>query len=276
MWTYYRNGTVLKKKKDRENKDITFPAISNGPTSFSKDNKNKSHSQRVQDLFFSHCLSDHGIVGRKVRTTKKADNQWSTPFTKVNEEAESHIKAHLRYHLHQRHVKAYTRSTREEEKEAGMLHLLNTQGHLFKDKTLKTLLGVNGHEGLQDDCPEMLQSLVDLGQVEEDREEEKVKEQVGVRKNVDSWNQSFTGSGKRPPDGSSTGHVDDHTEEYPTERGPRHASHTVSDDLKGEVVPPFCAKKRRFMVYICGGYKDTVAERSTLMENVFPGCTSTV
>ena len=112
---------------------------------------------------------------------------------------------------------------------------------------------MNGHEGLHDDCPKMLQSLVELGKVEEDREEEKVKEQVGVWKTFDSWNQSVTGSGKPPPDGSSTGHAIN-TEEYPTERGP-HASHTVSDDLKGEVVPPFCAKKRRFMVYICGGYK---------------------
>ena len=117
---------------------------------------------------------------------------------------------------------------------------------------MKTLLDVNGHEGLQDDCPKMLQSLVGLGQVEEDREEE--KEPVDVRKNVDSWNESFTGSGKHPPDGSSTGHVIN-TEECPTGSGPRHASHIVSDDLKGEVVPPFCARKKRFMVYICGGYK---------------------
>ncbi|XP_054863824.1 uncharacterized protein LOC118470977 [Amphiprion ocellaris] len=34
--------------------------------------------------------------------------------------------------------------------------------------------------------------------------------------------------------------------------------------------PPSLLEEKRFMIYICGGYKDTVVERSALMENVYP------
>ncbi|CAK6968650.1 RWD domain-containing protein 4 Protein FAM28A [Scomber scombrus] len=44
----------------------------------------------------------------------------------------------------------------------------------------------------------------------------------------------------------------------------------MTNKLPRKEKPPFPVNEKRFMVYICGGYKDTVAERTALMENVYP------
>ncbi|KAK5848731.1 hypothetical protein PBY51_006323 [Eleginops maclovinus] len=45
---------------------------------------------------------------------------------------------------------------------------------------------------------------------------------------------------------------------------------TTTSEVQRQEEPPFSVEDKRIMVYICGGYKDTVAERSALMENVYP------
>ncbi|XP_076581752.1 uncharacterized protein LOC143317485 [Chaetodon auriga] len=45
---------------------------------------------------------------------------------------------------------------------------------------------------------------------------------------------------------------------------------TKTDEVQRNEAPPSLVEEKRFMVYICGGYKDTVAERGALMENVYP------
>ncbi|KAL0970488.1 hypothetical protein UPYG_G00242740 [Umbra pygmaea] len=77
--------------------------------------------------------------------------------------------------------------------------------------------------------------------------------------------------GTRLPDGPFNGlnikMKDDHVSCTPEgDRGSLNLP-VRADDPEGRAAPP---RKRRFMVYICGGYKDTVAEREALMEHVFP------
>ncbi|XP_018549377.2 NACHT domain- and WD repeat-containing protein 1 [Lates calcarifer] len=45
---------------------------------------------------------------------------------------------------------------------------------------------------------------------------------------------------------------------------------TTTNGTQRKEEPPFFVEEKRFMVYICGGYKDTVAERRALMENIYP------
>ncbi|GLD68196.1 uncharacterized protein AKAME5_001950600, partial [Lates japonicus] len=45
---------------------------------------------------------------------------------------------------------------------------------------------------------------------------------------------------------------------------------TTTNGTQKKEEPPFFVEEKRFMVYICGGYKDTVAERRALMENIYP------
>ncbi|XP_041041288.1 uncharacterized protein LOC121276810 [Carcharodon carcharias] len=44
----------------------------------------------------------------------------------------------------------------------------------------------------------------------------------------------------------------------------------VNEIMKGNINIAYSPKKKRFMVYICGGYKDTEHERNTLMKRVYP------
>ncbi|KAK6323042.1 hypothetical protein J4Q44_G00053810 [Coregonus suidteri] len=266
MWTY-KNGTVPKKKTKKEKEVVIFPPISNGSTSLPRDSKNKRAtiptSQRLQEMFFSHCRTDHGILVKKIRFNKRADSLWSIPLTKVSEEAESQITAHLRYHFLQRHVKSSGQSTPSEEKGVDVLHLLKTQGYLFRDKAAFKALLDGGLDGTKDAPQNLLQSLVAL---EEEEEEEEEEDRVCANQDVTSWTESVSEMVKCLSDGSSNGVVKRKEDNTCSATGgePHSLGLTVvTDDLEG-------AKKRRFMVYICGGYKDTVAERSVLMESVFP------
>ncbi|XP_064878055.1 uncharacterized protein LOC115117676 [Oncorhynchus nerka] len=252
MWTS-NNGIVPKKKTRKVKEVVIFPLISNGSTSLRRhqDSKNKRATiptfQRLQEMFFSDCRSDHAILAKKIRSNKRADR--SIPLTKVSEESESQITAHLRYQFLQRHVKSYGQSTPSEEKGVNVLHLQNT--YLFKDKAAFKALTDGGLEDTEDTAPQnLLQSLVALEEEEEDR--------VCVNQDVTTWAESVPEIVKCLLAGSSNGVVK-------TTGGDPHSLGltVITDDLER-------AKKRRFMIYICGGYKDTVAERSALMETVFP------
>ncbi|KAJ8383073.1 hypothetical protein SKAU_G00038510 [Synaphobranchus kaupii] len=45
---------------------------------------------------------------------------------------------------------------------------------------------------------------------------------------------------------------------------------TTRDIIRGNVTLTCCVRKKTFMIYICGGYKDTVAERTALLEKAYP------
>ncbi|XP_030018608.1 NACHT domain- and WD repeat-containing protein 1 [Sphaeramia orbicularis] len=47
-------------------------------------------------------------------------------------------------------------------------------------------------------------------------------------------------------------------------------SDLMTKEIQEAEEPPLFLEKKRFMVYICGGYKDSVEERAALMENVYP------
>ncbi|XP_043561220.1 uncharacterized protein LOC122557528 isoform X2 [Chiloscyllium plagiosum] len=48
------------------------------------------------------------------------------------------------------------------------------------------------------------------------------------------------------------------------------ASNPLIEIMKGNINITCSPKKKKFMMYICGGYKDTEHERNALMENVYP------
>ncbi|XP_049924061.1 uncharacterized protein LOC126404723 [Epinephelus moara] len=45
---------------------------------------------------------------------------------------------------------------------------------------------------------------------------------------------------------------------------------TTTNEIQRKEEPLFHVEEKRFMIYICGGYKDSVEERSALMENIYP------
>ncbi|KAJ8269670.1 hypothetical protein COCON_G00122770 [Conger conger] len=153
------------------------------------------------------------------------------------------------------------------EEEVDVLSLLKQKSFLFKDKSLGDLRNVSGQENLLD-CPSgMLRSLTVLGgEAGEggwfEEEGAGLTPEVRTRPGVTS-----DGVRKRGLQGSA-GHRE--RKSRCEEGGVYSPNCTTRDVIKGNVTIPCCAKKKRFMVYICGGYKDTVTERTALMEKAYP------
>ncbi|XP_032355068.1 uncharacterized protein LOC116669372 isoform X2 [Etheostoma spectabile] len=132
----------------------------------------------------------------------------------------------------------------------GILH----KAHLFKVKATKAL---HEYGRTIEDSVELLRSMEALSREDVGKEEREGKDKdretdsgtyLSVRSNKDDVDE---GSDYKLP---VTNMLCD----------------TTTSEVQRKEEPPFLVEEKRFMVYICGGYKDTVAERSALMENVYP------
>ncbi|KAJ8416550.1 hypothetical protein AAFF_G00358380 [Aldrovandia affinis] len=136
-----------------------------------------------------------------------------------------------------------------------------------KDKALEDLLNVGGQVNLLDCPPEFLRSLTVLGDEAAERDHSG-REETGFAQVVSSRTEGPSdGLHKRPPldSASCSNRVN-----ACVGGGPHSHGCTIRDIIRGNVTLPCCARKKRFMIYICGGYKDTVAERTALMEEAYP------
>ncbi|KAK9972217.1 hypothetical protein ABG768_025540 [Culter alburnus] len=261
MWTYYRNGVVPKRNKQKpENEVVNLPPISNVIPSKSAildhHTKGQTTAQRLQELFFSQGPRDHhGPLHRTVRKKKNTLGHQVVPLSRVSVETELEITAHLKYHLHQRHSK----NSSLEEKSSVVFQ--KTKTVLFKDQVSS------------DSPPHLLQSLVPLEEKEkeekEDEEEKEKKEGAVIVQNASSCtDEAPDGQGSLSDGPFRAADIDN--KQRLDERDPNLQHHSSPNTLYDDSISSLHFKQRRFMIYLCGGYKDTVPERSALMESVYP------
>ncbi|XP_067301621.1 uncharacterized protein [Pseudorasbora parva] len=261
MWTYYRNGVVPKRKQKSENEVVNLPPISNGKSAIlDHHTKGQTTAQRLQELFFTQGPRDHhGPLHRTVRKKKSTLGRQVVPLSRLSVETELEITAHLKYHLHQRHSKGITQNSSLEEKGAVVFQKKKTV--LFK------------HQVPSNSPPHVLQSLVAL---EEKEKEEKVDEEDEEKKEGAVIVQNVSSCTDEAPDGQgslSEGTLkaaDTDVKQRLDERETKILHYSSPNTLNDDSISSLHFKERRFMLYLCGGYKDTVPERSALMESVYP------
>ncbi|XP_028461906.1 uncharacterized protein LOC114573893 isoform X2 [Perca flavescens] len=131
------------------------------------------------------------------------------------------------------------------------------KAHFFKVKATKALLDLHEYGRTIEDSTKLLRRMEPLR-----REDEGEEEREGTHKDreTDSGTYLSVRSNKDDVDKGS----DDKLPVTNT------LCDTTTSEVQSKEEPPFLVEEKRFMVYICGGYKDTVAERSALMENVYP------
>ena len=115
------------------------------------------------------------------------------------------------------------------------------------------LLDLGGHGSAQGEPPKFLQSLAALGQ--EDEEEEQGGEEPKGGQMVSSWTQCSTDSQTSLPKESITACTVPAAPALPEVADPSPKALTVLDAIKNKAATPCPPKQRRFMVYICGGYR---------------------
>ncbi|KAI3376664.1 hypothetical protein L3Q82_017094 [Scortum barcoo] len=135
---------------------------------------------------------------------------------------------------------------------------INRRGHDTKlnksdirIKANKALLDLHECRRTTEDSPKLLKSMEALVGEDEDEEEkeEKNKDCIKEDREMDSGT-------------LSKGDVERSHNKLPVT--------DLTSEVESKEELPFLLEEKRFMVYICGGYKDTVAERNVLMENVYP------
>ncbi|KAG5260928.1 hypothetical protein AALO_G00298090 [Alosa alosa] len=134
---------------------------------------------------------------------------------------------------------------------------------MLQDHALSVLLDLGGRE----EPPKFLQSFPAQG--EEDEEAQGGEEPTGGQM-VKSLTECTTDSQSSLPKESVSSCAVPAAPALSEVAGPSPKALTHLDATKNKAVTPCPAKQRRFMVYICGGYRDTVTERQALRENVYP------
>ncbi|KAG9274177.1 hypothetical protein AMEX_G11074 [Astyanax mexicanus] len=272
MWTVYRNGITPKKKKKKKKEAVSFPPISSSPFKPpAQDQKTRlTTSQRLQELFFSQTLSDYGPLDRTIKNKKTSGHQ-VVSYAKLSVETDLEITAHLKNNLQQHHFKLLQDSSAG-EKEAELLNFLRSKTFQLKDQALKALFNVSGPLNSRDDAPQLLQILKEN---EKEEEEENVEENNQDRKILPALSSC---TDEAPDRGSSEGTCagsEAEKKESLFSKQYDEINQDLLDYIKTnnmqEDTDRLChIKQRRFMIYLCGGYLDTVAERSALMERVYP------
>ncbi|XP_028856386.1 uncharacterized protein LOC114801979 isoform X2 [Denticeps clupeoides] len=259
MWTRYRSRTGRAREKNEKSDGFTLPPIPDQSKFSTQDPKIRSQTehgtQRLQQLFFSSNLQDRGHRVRKAQK-KKPDLLQTVSHAKLSEETAQEIQARLIHHLQLRYLEGHGQGAISEGRE-GLT--LNKRVSL-KEQGLRTLNEVEEKEPTLSKSPKLLQSLAALEETDQLEEEQDNKGD----QEVTSWTLNGTNPQKSSSKDSVLG---------PNEPNYSHFCEATDSCLKcftKSGTKDMTSKQRRFMVYICGGYKDSVVERQALMENVYP------
>ncbi|KAI4905072.1 hypothetical protein NFI96_016045, partial [Prochilodus magdalenae] len=229
-------------------------------------------SQRLQELFFSQCLSDYGPLDRTIKNKRISDHQ-VVPYAKLSIETDLEITAHLQNHLQQYHFKHSSHDSHPGEKETEVFNVLRSKTFQLKDQAMKAVFNASGPATPLDDTPQLLQSLalIEENEIEEEEKEDEGKQDKGVI--ISSF------CTDEAPDISSSegtcGGSEEERKESLLSKGCDGTAQDVQDCIGANILQEDMGRccrirERRFMIYLCGGYRDTVAERSALMERVYP------
>ncbi|XP_068569793.1 NACHT domain- and WD repeat-containing protein 1 [Cebidichthys violaceus] len=150
----------------------------------------------------------------------------------------------------------FTNKKKKRDREAVTLPALhNGPTALCQVKAAKALLHLHEYGRAIEDSTKLLKTMKALGE-DEDEEGTAVKENGGIKEDRETEMGTYlSDKDKRSDDRVPVSNL---------------LRNTATNEVQRKEEPPFVVDDKRFMVYICGGYKDTVAERSAFMENVYP------
>ncbi|KAM4053505.1 uncharacterized protein ACNLHF_006156 isoform 2-T2 [Anomaloglossus baeobatrachus] len=237
-------------------------------------------SRSVQDLFFSMQLSDTQRSLNKhpsLKDVRLEDCHWKVPPKKISGETNMQIKAHLKNHLYHRRVKKVNNDTGFGEENQYILE--STESFLLKSRQKAAGEGdgpadqsapstILGEESKENDGAWTL-STYDTAQAENTNHEPLQKAEMldGNAFSADAEN-VFTGNGSVVWKESSGELQHRYIDNFENE------DERFSDDeikiIRGCINIPYTARKKVFMVYICGGYQDSHPERNALFVKCYP------
>ncbi|KAJ8262209.1 hypothetical protein GJAV_G00163800 [Gymnothorax javanicus] len=268
--------SVSTNKDENENSGVvTFPPIPNSCSYFGQDlhDGRLPTFQRLQEMFFASSLASHKpgfhyVLDSRIRNKlQKTDSHWSAPPLKVNMRAHSQIKAHFKFRRQQLRMKSTEQNLKSQGRSADVLSCLKQQSSSLKERSGGDMLNVSRKENFLEGPSKVLQSLTVLGagggeDGSADWEGTGLTESECLRPRAPTGGPCKTA----PLDSAESAQWS-----YVCGEGGIHTlGCTTRDIIRGNVTLPCCVRKRRFMIYICGGYEDTVAERTVLTEQAYP------
>ncbi|XP_071979384.1 uncharacterized protein [Engystomops pustulosus] len=284
------SGRLIKEKKET----VAFPPISKTtPTIISHTIRRSSWSgqgtRSVQDLFFSMQLGDtQRTINRhpSLKDVGLEDCHWNVPYKKLSGQTSMQIRTHLKNNLYHRRVKRVNNETGLGEENQYILE--STESFLLKSRQKKA-------EGEEDD--DRASSSIHSEDQESNRGNQSVAWTLSTYNNNQSDDtkvrtlqeggqlngsisntdaeHSYIGNGSgvwhetgvmEESSGDLQNRLVDNTEEEMFER----FSDAERKIIRGHINIPYAAKKKVFMVYICGGYQDSYPERNALFVKCYP------
>ncbi|XP_075045620.1 uncharacterized protein LOC142105195 [Mixophyes fleayi] len=294
----HTSSARLKKEKKET---ITFPPISKmSPTVISHTIRRSSWSGQgatsVQDMFFSNQISDNQRSLNRHNSVKDVsleDCHWNVPYKKISGEANMQIKAHLKNNMYHRRVKRVSNESGPGNENQYILE--STESFLLKSRQRPAVQEESASSANRDD-PSSLLGALHIKSPESNRgtnteawtistygttqPETTLQEEAQLTRNaakteeevllIENGNENDAcnefGVLEKPSGGYLNKYIDNDEEEDEFER----FSDTEHKIIQGYINFPYTARKKVFMVYICGGYQDSHPERNALFEKCYP------
>ncbi|XP_075695609.1 uncharacterized protein LOC142661658 [Rhinoderma darwinii] len=261
--------------------------------SLSRSSWSEQGTRSVQDLFFSMQITDSQrslYRHHSLKDVSLEDCHWNVPYKKISGETSMQIKAHLKNNLYHRRVKRVNNETGLGEENQYILE--STESFLLKSRQ-KTAGGADSpadqrppstlHGEDQESNRGFYNRAWTLPTYDSTRAENTNSEalQEGAQFNGNAsrtnsvqflsdrgngscaWNE-FGGMKKSP--GESQNRSVDNIEDDAFERFSA-IEHKI---IRGHINIPYTARKKVFMVYVCGGYQDSHPERNALFVKCYP------
>ncbi|XP_077333411.1 uncharacterized protein LOC143975182 isoform X2 [Lithobates pipiens] len=298
MWTLYMKGINPRKHVQKEKKeDIAFPPIcKSSPTIISHSIRRSSWggqgTKSVQDLFFSMQISDTQRSLNKnngLRDVSLEDCHWNIPYKRVNGVTSTQIKSHLKNSLYHRRVKRvsneagtadenqYIRESTESfvlrsrkgpaVQEEGNNSSFQNASSSFQGELENKSLEFNRKESTEG----WTIATYDTTQPEQSTND---TVQKGMQLNGSSENKTaeffFDEYDTSAPKESGRVEISSGSLDTDEEEVLEHFSGTERKIVQGIMNIPYTAKKKVFMVYICGGYQDSFPERNAIFTKSYP------
>ncbi|XP_063776767.1 uncharacterized protein LOC134922808 isoform X2 [Pseudophryne corroboree] len=272
---YTSSARLMQEKKET----IALPPISKLPVTVISHTIRRSSWQgttSVQDLFFSNQISDtQRSLSRpnSLRDISLEDCHWNVPYKKISGETSMQIKAHLKNNMYHRRVKRVGNESGTGGETQYILE--STESFLLKRPEVQ-------EESISSADQEVPSNLLHELHI-------KSPEPNG-RTNTEKWTTSTRGPQRATTSQDETqltGNEKDALNEFSVTEKPsegyRHKyidneeedeferfSDTEHKIIRGHINLPYTAKKKVFMVYICGGYQDSHPERNALFTKCYP------
>ncbi|KAM9329505.1 uncharacterized protein PAF06_003294 [Gastrophryne carolinensis] len=292
MWTLYMKDLTPRKNVQKKKKATSaFPPISKAtPTMIARTTRSSSWADQgtksVQKLFFSLNISDAQKLLYRPNSLKDVsleDCHWNIPYKKISGETSIQVTSHLKNSLYHRRVKRINNEADAADENPYILE--STESFLLKrpavqedyDATMPSEdylgeLHPRSPESNTDTCTEEW-SIIKNGATP-DLLQEGTQQNQPPTKDTAKYSLGINGHDTNGPTGSGgeykhfKGLYINHES---CEKQEEHQRLSDKDGvIQGFIDTPYVAKKKVFMVYICGGYQDSFSERNALFTTCYP------